>query len=75
MNDAVTSKIADAIAFAEGYFAAGSRPRRNNNYLRLRATALALRVLEAARYRACASRRVISNAISRERALGGMDLM
>lgn len=31
MNDAVISKIADAIAFAEGYFAAGSRPRRNNN--------------------------------------------
>jgi hypothetical protein len=31
MNDAVISRIADAIAFAEGYFAAGSRPRRNNN--------------------------------------------
>jgi len=31
MNDAVISKIADAIAFAEGFFAAGSRPRRNNN--------------------------------------------
>jgi hypothetical protein len=31
MNPAVISKIADAIAFAEGYFAAGSRPRRNNN--------------------------------------------
>ena len=31
MNDAVISKIADAIAFAEGYFTAGSRPRRNNN--------------------------------------------
>jgi hypothetical protein len=31
VNDAVISKIADAIAFAEGYFAAGSRPRRNNN--------------------------------------------
>jgi hypothetical protein len=25
------SKIADAIAFAEGYFTADSRPRRNNN--------------------------------------------
>jgi hypothetical protein len=31
MNAAVISKIADAIAFAEGYFVAGSRPRRNNN--------------------------------------------
>jgi hypothetical protein len=31
MNDAVISKIADAIAFAEGYFMAGSRPHRNNN--------------------------------------------
>ena len=31
MNDAVISKIADAIAFAEGYFVSGSRPRRNNN--------------------------------------------
>jgi len=31
MNQAVISKIADAIAFAEGYFKAGSRPRRNNN--------------------------------------------
>jgi hypothetical protein len=31
MNDAVISRIADAIAFAEGYFVAGSRPRRNNN--------------------------------------------
>jgi hypothetical protein len=31
MNDAVISRIADAIAFAEGYFASGSRPRRNNN--------------------------------------------
>jgi hypothetical protein len=31
MNDAVISKIADAIAFAEGYFMVGSRPRRNNN--------------------------------------------
>jgi hypothetical protein len=27
----VVSKLADAIAFAEGYFEAGSRPRRNNN--------------------------------------------
>ena len=25
------SRIADAIAFAEGYFTAGSRPHRNNN--------------------------------------------
>jgi hypothetical protein len=31
MNDAVISRLADAIAFAEGYFAAGSRPQRNNN--------------------------------------------
>src|ERR1051325_7121123 len=31
MNDAVIPKIADAIAFAEGYFVPGSRPRRNNN--------------------------------------------
>jgi hypothetical protein len=31
MNDAVISRIADAIAFAEGYFVSGSRPRRNNN--------------------------------------------
>ena len=31
MNDAVISKIADAIAFAEGFYAAGSRPHRNNN--------------------------------------------
>jgi len=32
-------------------------PRLRFAYLRLRATALALRVLEAARYRACASRK------------------
>ena len=31
MNAAVISKIADAIAFAEGYFVSGSRPHRNNN--------------------------------------------
>ena len=31
MKDAVICKIADAIAFAEGYFVPGSRPRRNNN--------------------------------------------
>jgi hypothetical protein len=31
LNNAVVSRIADAIAFAEGYYAAGSRPRRNNN--------------------------------------------
>jgi hypothetical protein len=31
VNAAVISKIADAIAFAEGYFVPGSRPRRNNN--------------------------------------------
>lgn len=31
MKDAVISKIADAIAFAEGYFVSGSRPQRNNN--------------------------------------------
>ena len=31
MNDAVIAKIADAIAFAEGYLVAGSRPHRNNN--------------------------------------------
>jgi hypothetical protein len=30
-EDTVVSKIADAIAFAEGYNALGSRPRRNNN--------------------------------------------
>jgi hypothetical protein len=30
-SETVISKIADAIAFAEGYYAAGSRPRRNNN--------------------------------------------
>jgi hypothetical protein len=27
----VIARIADAIAFAEGYFVSGSRPRRNNN--------------------------------------------
>jgi hypothetical protein len=31
VKDAVISRIADAIAFAEGFFVAGSRPRRNNN--------------------------------------------
>jgi hypothetical protein len=31
MNRAVVSRIADAIAFAEGYFISDSRPRRNNN--------------------------------------------
>lgn len=31
MNEAVISRIADAIAFAEGYFKEGSRPRRLNN--------------------------------------------
>ena len=31
MNEAVISKIADAIAFAEGFFVAGSHPHRNNN--------------------------------------------
>jgi hypothetical protein len=31
MNDAVIARIADAIAFAEGYAVSGSRPRRNNN--------------------------------------------
>jgi hypothetical protein len=31
MNDGVISRIVDAIAFAEGYFVSGSRPRRNNN--------------------------------------------
>ena len=31
MNDADISKIADAIAVAEGYFVSGSRPRRNHN--------------------------------------------
>ena len=31
MTDVMISKIADAIAFAEGYFVSGSRPRRNNN--------------------------------------------
>jgi len=31
MNAALISKIADAIAFAEGYFVSGSRPRRNHN--------------------------------------------
>jgi hypothetical protein len=31
MNNAVISKIADAISSAEGYFAADSRPRHNNN--------------------------------------------
>src|SRR5438309_9370956 len=31
MNEAVISKIADAIAFAKGFFVAGSRPHRNNN--------------------------------------------
>jgi|SRR5579883_3023750 len=31
MNEAVISRIADAIAHAEGYDVPGSRPRRNNN--------------------------------------------
>jgi hypothetical protein len=31
MNDPAISRIADAIAFAEGYFVPGSRPARNNN--------------------------------------------
>ena len=31
MNPAVIARIADAIAFAEGFYAPGSRPRRNNN--------------------------------------------
>jgi hypothetical protein len=31
MNEAVISRLADAIAFAEGYFVSGSRPHRNNN--------------------------------------------
>jgi len=31
MNDRVIAKIADAIAFAEGFQVPGSRPRRNNN--------------------------------------------
>jgi hypothetical protein len=31
MDDNLISKIADAIAFAEGYSVSGSRPRRNNN--------------------------------------------
>jgi hypothetical protein len=31
VNDSVISKVADAIAFAEGYFVPGSRPARNNN--------------------------------------------
>jgi hypothetical protein len=31
VSGAVVSKIAEAIAFAEGYFVSGSRPRRNNN--------------------------------------------
>jgi hypothetical protein len=31
MNDTLISKITDAIAQAEGYSLAGSRPRRNNN--------------------------------------------
>ena len=31
MNPQVISQIADAIAFAEGFGVAGSRPRRNNN--------------------------------------------
>jgi hypothetical protein len=31
MNPAVISRIADAIAFAEGYFKEGSRPRQDNN--------------------------------------------
>jgi hypothetical protein len=30
-SEAVISRIADAIAFAEGYNVPGSRPRRNNN--------------------------------------------
>ena len=31
MKDSVVFRIADAIAFAEGYYVPGSRPRRNNN--------------------------------------------
>jgi hypothetical protein len=31
VNEAVISRIADAIAFAEGFFIPESRPRRNNN--------------------------------------------
>lgn len=31
MNLSLVSKIADAIAFAEGFYVPGSRPRRNNN--------------------------------------------
>jgi hypothetical protein len=31
ISDDVISKIADAIAFAEGYFVSGSRPQRNSN--------------------------------------------
>ena len=31
MKDAVISRIADAIAWAEGFFVPGSRPHRNNN--------------------------------------------
>ena len=31
MNPGVISRIAGAIAFAEGYFVPGSRPRPNNN--------------------------------------------
>ena len=31
MNHTVITRIADAIAFAEGFYTAGSRPHRNNN--------------------------------------------
>ena len=31
MNEVVIEKVADAIAHAEGYYVAGSRPQRNNN--------------------------------------------
>lgn len=31
MNQQLIARIADAIAFAEGYYVAGSRPSRNNN--------------------------------------------
>lgn len=31
MNGQSVSRIADAIAFAEGFYSAGSRPQRNNN--------------------------------------------
>jgi hypothetical protein len=31
MNTGLINRIADAIAFAEGYFESDSRPRRNNN--------------------------------------------